>query len=175
MPATDLYPPAPAGVPANFTRPSAAYRRRTAAVLAGLFGFLVLYLALIAAACYAAFWLLQHPPTMPRGRGAFIVGVAYVGAIACALMLLLFLVKGLFKSQRADRHTYVRVTREQQPELFAFIDRVCAETAAPKPATSSRTAAGSRRNSPGRSARPRSSSTSRTWPSASPAAMSRPV
>jgi Zn-dependent protease with chaperone function len=49
-------------------------------------------------------------------------------------MLLLFLAKGLFKSQKADRNTYLPVTRQQQPELFAFIDKVCEETAAPKPA-----------------------------------------
>lgn len=129
-----LYPAAPVGVPPNFTRPSGAYRMRTVAVLAGLFAFLLLYLGLVAAVCYAAYWLVLHPPPIPSGRGAFVVLVAYVGSIAALGMLLLFLAKGLFKSQKADRHTYLPVTRQQQPELFAFIDKVCEEAAAPKPA-----------------------------------------
>jgi Zn-dependent protease with chaperone function len=104
------------------------------AVLAGLIAFLVLYLALIAAVCYTAYWVALHPPPIPSGRGAILVLVAYVGSIAALVMLLLFLVKGLFKSQRADREMYVRLTRERQPELFEFIDTVCEETAAPKPA-----------------------------------------
>jgi Zn-dependent protease with chaperone function len=129
-----LYPPVPAEVPPRFTSPSTAYRVRTLAVLAGLFAFLLLYLALVAAACYAAHWLVLHPPTIPSGRGAILVLVAYVGSIAALGMLLLFLAKGLFKAQRTDRQTYIPVTRQQQPELFAFIDKVCEETSAPKPA-----------------------------------------
>jgi Zn-dependent protease with chaperone function len=129
-----LYPPAPAGVPPRFTRPSTAYRVRTLAVLAGLLAFLLLYLALVAGVSYAAYWLVLHPPPIPSGRGAILVLVAYLGSIAALVMLLLFLAKGLFKAQRTDRHTYLPVTRQQQPELFAFIDRVCEETAAPKPA-----------------------------------------
>ena len=129
-----LYPPAPVGVPPGLTRPSIAYRLRTLAVLTGLFAFLFLYLTLVAGVCYAGYWLVRHPPPIPSGRAAVFVLVAYVGSLVAMGMLLLFLAKGLFKAQRRDRQTYLPVTREQQPELFAFIDRVCEETAAPKPA-----------------------------------------
>jgi Zn-dependent protease with chaperone function len=128
------FPPPPAAVPADFTRPSAAYRRRTALVLAGLVAFVLVYLALLAAVGYAAYWLATHPPPIPKGRGAVLVLVAYVGGIAALGLLLVFLAKGLFKGRRADRGTYVRLAREDQPELFAFIDKVCAAAAAPRPA-----------------------------------------
>jgi Zn-dependent protease with chaperone function len=49
-------------------------------------------------------------------------------------MLLLFLVKGLFKGQSTDRSGLIPVERREQPELFRFIDRICEETSAPKPA-----------------------------------------
>lgn len=136
MPAPNLYPPAPEGVPENFTRPSPAYQLRTVAVLASLVAFLVLYLVLVAAAGCAAWWLVQaRPATLPHGTNSVvIVIVAYVGGLAAIAMLLAFLVKGLFKRHASDRAGHVAVTRAEQPELFRFIDRVCEETGAPRPA-----------------------------------------
>ncbi|OWK46996.1 hypothetical protein FRUB_00695 [Fimbriiglobus ruber] len=46
----------------------------------------------------------------------------------------MFLVKGLFKRQRTDLSRDIRLERNEQPELFRFIDRLCEETSAPKPA-----------------------------------------
>ena len=100
-----LYPTAPAEVPPSFTAPSTAYLVQTLAVLVGLLVFLLLYLALVAGVCYAAYWLLLHPPPIPSGRGAILVLVAYLGSIVALGMRLLFLAKGLFKSQKADRRT----------------------------------------------------------------------
>ncbi|MCL2429092.1 MAG: M48 family metallopeptidase, partial [Alphaproteobacteria bacterium] len=136
MPAPDLYPAAPEGVPENFARPSTAYRMRVFAVLAGLVAFLVLYLVLIAATGYAGWWLVQaRPATLPHNtNAALIVIVAYVGGVVSIAMLLLFLVKGLFTGQSTNRSGYVAVTRGEQPELFRFIDLVCEETNAPRPA-----------------------------------------
>lgn len=51
-----------------------------------------------------------------------------VGGIVC-----LFLVKGLFKRRRSDPNEVLEITAENQPELFAFIRRVCDETGAPRP------------------------------------------
>ena len=44
---TTLYPPRPADVPPDLTRPDAAYRGRVAAMIGGLFIFLVLYLVFV--------------------------------------------------------------------------------------------------------------------------------
>ena len=124
----DLYPLAPAGVPDNFTHPSTAYRMRTFTVLTSLFLFLMIYLFLIAAVAYAGWWLAQSPPTLPNGKAALFVIVAYFGGLICLGMLLLLLVKGLFKGQSIDRSGYIPVHRREQPELFRFIDRICEET-----------------------------------------------
>lgn len=131
-PATDLYPPAPRGVPGDFTRSSPAYQRRTLAVLAGLFMFLLLYLVLIAATGYAGWRLAYALPRLSHSDSGAFVFIA--SGLVAVFMLLLFLVKGLFKSQKTDRSHYVAVTRAEQPELFRFIDRVCEETRAPRPA-----------------------------------------
>ena len=134
MNVADLYPPAPAGVPDDWTKPTGGYRLRATAVLVGLFLFLLLYLALIVAVGYLGYLLAINPPPMPKGRGGGFVVIAYIGGLLSLLLLFLFLVKGLFKGSKADRSTYLRLTRKEQPELFEFIDRLCAETAAPKPA-----------------------------------------
>src|SRR5262249_600171 len=134
MSATDLYPPAPEGVPENFTRPSTAYQMRTFAVLGSLFLFLLVYLVLIAAVAYAGWWLAHTPPEIPSGKLGLLVIVAYLGGLICIGMLLVLLVKGLFKGQSTDRSGYIRVARQEQPELFRFIDRICEETSAPRPA-----------------------------------------
>ncbi len=53
-------------------------------------------------------------------------------AVSSGLMFL-FLLKGFFKRQRADKSLRVEITQEGQPILFGFIRRLCQETRAPFP------------------------------------------
>ena len=55
-----------------------------------------------------------------------------VGGVASGLIFL-FMVKGLFKRSRQDAGSRVEVTEAAQPELFAFIRKLCADTRAPFP------------------------------------------
>src|SRR5262249_20698318 len=55
-----------------------------------------------------------------------------VGGIASA-MICLFMVKGFFKRSRSDPVIGVEVTEDGEPELFAFIHRLCQDTKAPFP------------------------------------------
>lgn len=48
-------------------------------------------------------------------------------------LLCLFLVKGFFKWRRADKKQWLEITEKDQPDLFAFIRRVCQDTRAPRP------------------------------------------
>ena len=61
-----LYPPAPAGVPADLTAPSPSYRFHVVVVLVSLMAFLVIYLGLTigsAYVCYYCFaWLAEDDP-----------------------------------------------------------------------------------------------------------------
>ena len=50
-----------------------------------------------------------------------------------AFVLCLFLIKGLFKSQRSEIGQRVEVTAKDQPMLFDFITRLCRDTRAPLP------------------------------------------
>ena len=120
----ELYPPAPAGVPADLTAPSGRYKRQTALAVLGVLGFFLLYLGLtgwFALVAYRAFrGYAAHP-----GR-AFLIGVP-------AVFLFLVLVKGLFARRKISRDSMLEVTADEQPELFAFIARIADDTGAPRP------------------------------------------
>jgi Zn-dependent protease with chaperone function len=134
MPADALYPPAPPAVPREITRIDAAYRRGVVAMIAGLFAFLLLYLAIIAAAAWVGYAILDLPtPDDRRGRTPVGFLILKFGGGLAAFLLVLFLVKGLFKGQRVERSNHVEVTAADHPELLAFIRRVYQDTGAPAP------------------------------------------
>jgi Zn-dependent protease with chaperone function len=127
--AAPLYPPAPAGIPPDLTRPGARYRMQVALALLSLLLFVAVYLALVAASA----WLVSRAFTYPLGTASKGTVLLKIGAIAGSVMLFLFLLKGLFKRQQVDRSGYLEVSEAEQPELFAFIRRLCKETRAPFP------------------------------------------
>ncbi len=119
-----LYPPASADAPPEVTRVTLAYRVRVVAMVAGLFGFLLVYLLLIAAAGLFGYWLLTLPTE---------VELLKIGGVLATGLLFLFLVKGLFKWRRVERQAHIELREVAHPQLFAFIRRVHAEAGAPPP------------------------------------------
>jgi Zn-dependent protease with chaperone function len=115
--APELYPPSPAELP-GATKTTGSYRLRVVFVLLSLTTFLVLYLGLITATAYALYALF----TGQWGDG----GLAIFWGSGLAL-LLVFLVKNLFRRSRASTGDRIEVTEQEQPRLFAFLRRLCAE------------------------------------------------
>lgn len=124
-----LYPPAPAGVPADLTRSSGRYRLHIVFTLLSLLLFVLLYLVLVAASAWLTWLAIVYPIDRPS-TGTVLVKL---GAIGGAGMLFLFLLKGLFKSQRIDRDSFVELKEADHPQLFAFIRRLAADAQAPLP------------------------------------------
>src|SRR5882724_10729268 len=102
-----LYPPGPANVPPKITRIDGAYRLRVVAMIGGLFVFLLLYLVFIAAAGLLAYGLLVMPLADVRGRGIILILIFKFGGAFSALLLWLFLLKGLFKGRTVERSGFV--------------------------------------------------------------------
>ncbi|MFN3651868.1 MAG: M48 family metallopeptidase [Armatimonadota bacterium] len=124
--------PSPTGapvVPPKLTQPSPAYRLWVGLVLASLFLFLVFYVGLVAGTGYLLYLSVVFPID-PSERGQIFLKLA---VIASAAMLFLFLLKGLFKRQERSQDGMVEITEAEQPELYAFIRQLCAETRAPFP------------------------------------------
>lgn len=156
-----LYPPAPANVPADLTAPSPAYRTRVVIVLLCLIVFIGAYLGLTAGSAFACYYCIAEltandppapyvppgPPQYQYRNGQKFLAPApapkppkqakpvfwlVLGAVTSGL-LCLFLVKGLFKRNRAGAGVRVEVTEAEQPKLFAFIRKLCQEVGAPFP------------------------------------------
>ena len=118
-----FYPPGPTEVPRRLTRVPLGYRVRVAAMIAGLFAFLLLYLALIAFAGLFGYTMLTMPMKEADGAIILFLVMKFGGALAAGLVALL-LVKGLCKGQSVPRTELLPLDEEAHPELFAFIRRV---------------------------------------------------
>jgi Zn-dependent protease with chaperone function len=153
-----LYPPNPAAVPPDLTKPTGSYRFRVVIVLLCLIVFVGAYLTLTIGSAYTAYYcfssLGEDEPTPASTRRELVWDrhqmkyvPAYVqtrpreekpvfglilGGVGSAF-LFLFLVKGLFKRSRQDPGLRVEVTERDQPVLFAFIRQLCKDTGAPFP------------------------------------------
>jgi Zn-dependent protease with chaperone function len=122
-----FYPASPKSARTDLAAASSGYVARALLVLSGLALFVALYIGLGVAIVWflAALW-----STAPDGRaGAYVV----IGGTVAMVALLAFLVKGLFFRESADRGALLEIRREEQPRLFAFIDRLVEETGAPRP------------------------------------------
>lgn len=112
----DLYPPSVGELPRGKT--TGTYVLRVVLVLLSLATFVVLYLGLIAATAYA----IHAVFTSPEVRG---VSVLFLSS--GLLLLFVFLVKNLFRRPRNMGDARTEITEQEQPRLFAFLRRLCAE------------------------------------------------
>lgn len=131
-----LYPPTVQGAPPELTIPNRAYRRQVVIVFASLFVFISFYLGLIIASGWMVVYALSESGSAgsPQGeQGSHSSGNGYwlLGIIAAVLFL--FLVKALFKWQKQEQETRIEIIEREQPQLFAFIRRICEDTKAPFP------------------------------------------
>ena len=121
-----VYPPGPTAVPPNLTAASSAYKRHAWFAMLGLGGFIVIYLGLAAWFGWTSWRLLG---SAFRGEDISLWGWVAGG---CAAFLAIFMFKALFFIQHRHVIDDIEVTREDQPALFAFIDRLADEAKAPR-------------------------------------------
>jgi Zn-dependent protease with chaperone function len=120
--ALTFYPPSPEPRP-PLPRTTASYRTRVLVVLLALSLFLVFYLGLVLGSAYLVYACLAAKHWS---------WLTIAGAVGSA-MLFLFLLKGLFKRERADAGTLVEVDPKEQQALSAFIGKLCEEAGSPRP------------------------------------------
>ena len=96
----------------------------------------LIYIALIAFVAYGVYWhtvnnvgMLQQPV---RGRGQIFIVTAYLAPLVAGSIMVLFMMKPLF-ARGPKRPKTQSLTREQEPLLFGFIDRVCEAVGSPIP------------------------------------------
>jgi Zn-dependent protease with chaperone function len=95
----------------------------------------LVYLALIAAVAFATYYHATHSHVIfagARGRIARGAMLAYLGPLAIGAILIFFMVKPLFAG-RGRRQKPFRLRREDQPALFAYVERLCQAVHSPPP------------------------------------------
>lgn len=122
------YPLGPSGIAKAALQPSASFKAQVLKVLFSIAFFLLSYLLLIAAALLLAVfcgWL----GIMIMGAMGSAIGLAIgIGLMAVGAMTLWFLLKFLFTVNRVDTSDAVELTPQAQPELFAFLRQLAADT-----------------------------------------------
>ncbi len=121
-----IYPDGPASVPRDFARPGSTYQRKAWLAVGVLALFIALYLGLTGWFVTTAVWRFQ-------ALGSHSGPLEYI-IFACSIFLSVFLIKALFFVKKgAVGNDAVEVKRADQPQLFAFLDRVADEARAPRP------------------------------------------
>lgn len=127
------YPPSPVNIPSSVTEVSPAFKKEVVRTTTSIIVFLVVYvvlflisLLLLAGSVYGGLFILSNL----RGLWGILLGIGIIGV---AVMVFVFLVKFLFSVNKYDRTGIVEVREEEQPELFAFIRQLTAETNTPFP------------------------------------------
>lgn len=103
-------------------------------MLCCLYLFVLVYLLLLSGATWLVYWTVTGLPWMMAdggGRGAlwYLIGLK-IPAMLGAVLLWLFLVKGLFKQPQRLWGTMIELKEQEHPRLFAFIRRLCQEVGA---------------------------------------------
>jgi Zn-dependent protease with chaperone function/tetratricopeptide (TPR) repeat protein len=122
-----VYPQGPAAVPPNLTAATSTYKQRAWLAMLGLAVFIALYFALSGWFAWTSWRLFA---SIFGAGGHFHIG-SFAVAI-CSAFLAVFMLKALFFIQHRYAIDDIEVTREEQPLLFDFIDRLADEARAPR-------------------------------------------
>jgi Zn-dependent protease with chaperone function len=92
----------------------------------------LLYLGLIGLVAWLLYYHATHGTWLVEtGRGALVL-IAYIGPLVAGVILLFFMVKPLL-ARPAGAGRPRSLSRENEPLLFTFVDRVCQAVGAPAP------------------------------------------
>ncbi|KAF2516884.1 M48 family metalloprotease [Flavobacterium salilacus subsp. salilacus] len=103
------------------------FKQRAAKAVLSIVFFVFTYMALIALAVgltiacgYGGIMLIAVSPSL-------ITLLLGAGIMSIGLIVLFFLLKFIIKSNKADRSGLIEITREEEPELFSFIEEIVNE------------------------------------------------
>ena len=127
------YPEKPKQGDPKIIEPSSQFKKEVFSVILSILLFFLVYLLLVAGAialaigcAYLGFFIVVNVPRV----FTLLIGLALV---LFGLLIVYFLFKFLFSSNKVDRSNLYEIKRADEPTLFEFIDRVNQETQSPKP------------------------------------------
>ena len=127
------YPQSPAQVDYSLLQPGVSFKRQVVSVVSSIGLFFLFYLLLLAAGILLAVISILVGVWVITGLSNFIGLMLGVGLMGLGVMVLWFLIKFVFQSQRTDTSKMVEVTEVEQPVLFSFLKKLTTETGTPFP------------------------------------------
>lgn len=117
------------------TPPSTMYKLGILLTAAVMLLLPLVYIGLILLASAVVLWHMTSNVglvTAISGRGAILGVIAYLAPAAIGMILVVFMIKPLF-APSGEREKSRTLSRESEPLLFAFVERICATVQAPVP------------------------------------------
>jgi Zn-dependent protease with chaperone function len=128
-----VYPAGPQQFDERIIQPTSVFKQEVIKVLGSIIFFVMVYFALMAAAILLAMLCGYGGVMLVIFLPKFFTLMIGIGLIGLGLMVIFFLLKFLFKSNKIDRSHLILVTEKEQPALYAFIRTLTKETQAPFP------------------------------------------
>lgn len=128
-----IYPVTPKNVDQSVIQPSVSFRQEVFRVLRAIIFFILVYIVLMAAALGLAALCAIGGISLIVAFPRFITLMIGIGLIGLGLLVVFFLLKFLFSSNKVDRSHLTEIEERDQPALFAFIRTLTRETQTPFP------------------------------------------
>ena len=119
----------PQNLPPGFTASTTGYKVKATLAIFSILLFFVLFFSMIAGSFYVFYIALTYP-MLTINKFTIILKL---GCIAGAVMLVVFVLKFLWKMRNHTPENRIEVSQKDEPELWKFILGICDETGAPKP------------------------------------------
>ncbi len=123
------YPESPVKVPKKLTALTSSYQLKAFLAILAIVLFFFLYAAMVVALGYLFYYAIVYD----MGQVNKLTILMKVGAIAGAGMLFVFTLKFIFKLKNHKPNNRIKLKKEENPELWAFVEQICKETGAPRP------------------------------------------
>ncbi len=124
-----FYPASPKSVDPGLTKLPTSYQWKAIFAILAIIVFFVLYLALVVGLAFLTYYAIVYP--IENVNKLTILGK--IGAIAGSAMLFVFTLKFILKLKNHKPENRIKLVKGDHENLFAFVDRICAETGAPRP------------------------------------------
>jgi len=126
---TTFYPVSPTDLSKDYTSLPGSYKLKAMLAVLAILLFFVLYIALVVGLGFLCKWAFLYD----IGTVNKLTILGKIGAIAGSVMLFVFTLKFIFKLKNHKPENRVKLNKQDHPNLWNFIDKICTETGAPKP------------------------------------------
>ena len=107
---------------------SQEFKKQTSKAIFAIGLFILVYILLILIGFLVTIACIAGGVTLIIAKPMFITLALGIGLASLGVMIIIFLLKFLFKRNKTDLSNFTEVKRSEEPKLFAFIDEIVAET-----------------------------------------------